>query len=97
MRVFRTPLLLGLAAVAMVLSQVPASAKEERTTSNLNFRTGPGTHYPVQAVIPAGSLVDIVSCGHEWCHLKWAGKPGYSDARWLVSHITVAVPAKSLH
>lgn len=92
MRAFRTPLLLGLAAAAMVLSQLPANAKEERTTSNLNLRTGPGKQYPVDSVIPAGALVDIVSCGHEWCHLKWGGKIGYSDARWLVAHVTVAVP-----
>ena len=96
MRVFRTPLLLGVAAVAMALSLLSANAKEERTSSNLNLRTGPGTHYPVIAVIPAGSLVDIVSCGHEWCHLIWGGKPGYSDARWLVQHVKVAVPIKQL-
>jgi uncharacterized protein YraI len=94
MRAFRTPLLLGLAAVVMVLSQVPANAKEERTTSNLNLRTGPGTHFAVAAVIPAGALVDIVSCGTDWCHLIWGGKPGYADARWLVSHVTIAVPVK---
>jgi uncharacterized protein YraI len=94
MRVFRTPLLLGLAAAAIVLSQLPASAKEERTTSNLNLRTGPSRHYPVAAVIPAGSLVNILSCGTEWCHLSWAGKLGYSDARWLVQHVTVAVPVR---
>ncbi len=94
MRNFRTALFLGATAVAMALTLAPASAGEERTTSNLNLRTGPGKHYPVHTVIPAGSLVDVVSCGSEWCHLKWGGQVGYSDARWLVSHVTVAVPIK---
>jgi uncharacterized protein YraI len=94
MRILRSTLLIGMAAVAIAASQLPASAKEERTTSNLNLRSGPGTHYPVVSVIPAGSLVNIIACGHDWCHLEWAGKLGYSDARWLVQHITVAVPVK---
>ena len=89
-----TSLLLGLATAAAFLAAGSASAGEERTTSNLNLRTGPGTNYPVHAVIPAGSLVDVVACGHEWCHLKWAGQVGYANAGWLVSHVTVAVPIK---
>jgi uncharacterized protein YraI len=96
MRIYRTPLLLGATAVAIALTMLPASAHEERTTSNLNLRTGPGKQYPVHAVIPAGSLVDVVACGHEWCHLKWGGQVGYSDARWIVSHMHVAVPIKQV-
>ena len=89
-----TSLLLGLATAAALLAAGSASAGEERTTSNLNLRTGPGTNYPVHTVIPAGSMVDVVACGHEWCHLKWAGQVGYTNAGWLVSHVTVAVPIK---
>jgi uncharacterized protein YraI len=94
MKIYRTPVLLGATAVAVAMMLLPAAAGEERTTSNLNLRTGPGKQYPVHKVIPAGSLVDVVSCGSEWCHLKWAGQVGYADARWLVSHVTVAVPIK---
>ncbi len=92
---FRTTvLLIGLAAAAGTMAVFPASAGEERTTSNLNLRTGPGMNYPVHTVIPAGSLVDVVACGHEWCHLMWGGQVGYAHAGWLVSHVTVAVPIK---
>jgi uncharacterized protein YraI len=94
MSVFRTLLSIALATAGSVLAVVSATAGEERTTSNLNLRTGPGMHYPVHVVIPAGSLVDVVSCGHEWCHLKWGGQVGYSHAGWLVSHVKVAVPIK---
>jgi uncharacterized protein YraI len=96
MRLHRTPLLLGATAVLTALTLLPAAAGEERTTSNLNLRTGPGKNYPVHTVIPAGSLVDVVSCGSEWCHVKWGGQVGYSDARWLVSHVKVAVPIKQV-
>ena|SRR6516164_1357442 len=89
-----TSLLLGLATAAAFLAAGSASAGEERTTSNLNLRTGPGVNYPVHAAIPAGSLVDVVACGHEWCHLKWGGQVGYANAGWLVAHVTVAVPIK---
>ena len=95
MNAFRTTVVLvGLATAASIVAAGSASAGEERTTSNLNLRTGPGKNYPVHAVIPAGSLVDVVACGHEWCHLKWAGQVGYANAGWLVSHVTVAVPIK---
>jgi uncharacterized protein YraI len=95
MTAFRTTsMLLGLAAAAALFATGSANASEERTTSNLNLRTGPGMNYPVQRVIPAGSLVNVVACGHEWCHLTWAGHVGYSNASWLVSHVTVAVPIK---
>jgi uncharacterized protein YraI len=95
MKTVRTTLLLvGLATAASIVVAGSASAGEERTTSNLNLRTGPGMNYPVHTVIPAGSLVEVVSCGHEWCHLKWGGQVGYSHAGWLVAHMTVAVPIK---
>jgi uncharacterized protein YraI len=94
MRVLRSGTFLGVAAIALALSQVSASAHEERTTSNLNLRTGPGMHYPVHAVIPAGAVVDVVSCGHDWCHLKWAGQVGYSNASWIVATVHQTVPIK---
>jgi uncharacterized protein YraI len=79
------------AAVGMCILPIVADAAITHTTSNLNLRTGPSTAYPVQHVIPAGSSIDIHSCGAEWCSVFWGGVHGYVAGRYLISHVTVAV------
>ena len=91
MSVSRGAAVVGL-AVAFSLTAVAAQAALTQTTHNLNLRSGPSTHYGVIVVIPAGSSVDIHSCGHEWCYMTWAGHAGYSNGHYLVTHVTHAVP-----
>ena len=89
------------AAIAMVLSLttgvfaavvLPGSAPALTTTrTDLNLRTGPGLTYPVIYVIPAGSAVNVVSCGGTWCIVTWAGQTGYSDGYYLQEALTVMV------
>jgi uncharacterized protein YraI len=45
------------------------------TTSNL--RAGPGTEYPVQAIIPGGATIDVQGCDGSWCVARYAGYEGY--------------------
>jgi uncharacterized protein YraI len=82
----------GVAAVAAILfvSQA-ADAAVTHTTANLNLRAGPGTHNRIIRTIPAGSLVDIHSCGTRWCYLSWGPHTGFSDGNFLRSHVTIAV------
>jgi uncharacterized protein YraI len=78
------------AAAATII--IPTMAPTLTTTrTNLNLRTGPGLLYPVAFVIPAGSAVNIVSCGGTWCIVTWAGQTGYSDGSYLQSAVTVIV------
>src|ERR1035438_6927257 len=70
------------AAAATII--IPTIAQTLTTTrTNLNLRTGPGLLYPVAFVIPAGSAVNVVSCGGTWCIVNWAGQTGYSDGGYL--------------
>ncbi len=76
---------------AMAFAPVAAHAAFTHTTSNLNLRAGPGTHYPVRKVIPAGAEIDVHSCGHTWCYTAWAGHQGY------VNHDVAVVVAPIVH
>ena len=89
----------GLAALgAMVMLSQAADAGVTTTTSNLNLRAGPGMHHRILVTIPAGSRVDIKSCGSRWCYLTWARHAGFSDGNFLLSHVTVRVsPLNHLH
>jgi uncharacterized protein YraI len=74
-------------ALALPLWPLSANAAVIHTTSNLNLRSGPGLHYPVRVVIPVGSWVNIGRCDRTWCHLTWKGHTGYSDTKYLRSHV----------
>jgi uncharacterized protein YraI len=78
-------------ALALSLSPVAAEAVPTVTNSNLNLRTGPGLLYPVAFVIPAGSPVNVVSCGSTWCIVTWAGQTGYADGSYLMQTVTIPV------
>ena len=89
----------GVAALATLLSvsQV-AEASLTTTTANLNLRAGPGMNHRVLITIPAGSRVDIHSCDTTWCYLTWGPHSGFSNGRYLISHVTVAVsPLSHIH
>ncbi len=81
--------------IGLTFGTVAAAQASTSTTHNLNLRTGPSMHYHVRAVIPAGSHIDIHSCGSVWCVVYWAGQQGYVDGHYLVTHVTHTVPALS--
>ena len=78
-------------ASALSLSSAEAEAAFTHTTANLNLRAGPGTHYPVKKVIPAGAAIDVHSCGHSWCYTTWVGRQGYVNHDYLMHHVVVVV------
>ena|SRR5271155_856278 len=82
---------LGCIVSAFSLMPVAAEAAFTHSTSNLNLRAGPGKHYPVKKVIPAGAEIDVHSCGHTWCYTAWAGHQGYVSHDYLIHHVTVEV------
>jgi peptidoglycan/xylan/chitin deacetylase (PgdA/CDA1 family) len=53
------------------------------TTANLNFRSGPGTTFPILAVIPKGTTVNVISESNGWAKFTYAGKTGYSSTYYL--------------
>jgi hypothetical protein len=69
------------AAVLMAASAEFANAALVRISTNTNLRQGPGTHFAVLGTAPAGTVVNVIRCGVEWCNVLWAGRPGYMIAR----------------
>jgi uncharacterized protein YraI len=85
-------LVLSLTAAASAAIIIPTVVPSLTTTrSNLNLRVGPGLNYQVAFVIPAGSAVNVVSCGGTWCIVAWAGQTGYCDGTYLMQAVTVMV------
>ncbi len=70
------------AAALMALSAPSIQAAPARLAGTVDLRQGPGSGYPVIAVIPLGSLVDIGGCQRRWCAVAWRGWTGYAPARF---------------
>jgi len=71
------------AAALMALLAGAADAAPATLGTNTNLRQGPGTTFPVIMTVPAGSVVDVIRCGVEWCNVMAGGRPGYMVARNL--------------
>lgn len=69
-------------AATPLLAQMTAS-----TTTDLNFRAGPGPQYAAEGVIPAGAAVDVAGCldGGEWCEVTYDGQTGYAYSAYLTT------------
>jgi uncharacterized protein YraI len=52
------------------------------TTTNLNLRAGPGSEFPVLAVVPRGTSLDA-ECGHQWCRVRMGTGSGYAARFYL--------------
>ena len=61
-----------------LLIPVSASAEQGFASTSVNLRAGPGTGYPVIAVIPGGARVNIVGClsNYAWCDVAWGRNRG---------------------
>jgi len=60
-------------------------ASSGTTTAALNLRTGPGTNYAVQVVIPHGASVSILEgpVNAVWWKVSYAGRTGYVHGDYL--------------
>lgn len=47
-----------------------ASPEQSYVTANVNFRSGPGTNYPVIGRLVSGDFVDVISCQRAWCRVQ---------------------------
>ncbi|SEK77814.1 SH3 domain-containing protein [Roseivivax marinus] len=84
----RKTMLLGTAVAAItatpLLAQMSAS-----TTTDLNFRAGPGPQYAAQGVIPAETAVDVAGCleNGEWCQVSYDGTTGWAYSAYLTTPV----------
>jgi len=61
-----------LAFSSSVLLAAPAMLE-----TNAKVRSGPGTQYPAQTVLPGGTTVDVMTCGGRWCAVAYGQRQGY--------------------
>lgn len=54
------------------------------TTAALNLRSGPGTTYPVIAVMPKGTEVVQLSISGNWAQVRYGTMTGYASRSYLV-------------
>src|ERR1700674_895513 len=87
---FKTTLL---AASFFGLLTGAAAADPATVVQNTPLYASPGGF--VQAVIPAGSYVDVDGCAGSWCSVNWAGQGGYVSSS-LVALADVPGPAYAM-
>mgnify|MGYP001582329639 CR=1 FL=1 len=56
------------------------------TTTNVNFRKGPGTNYAIISTISANTVVDILSTSGDWAKVKYNGQEGYIHTDYLKTY-----------
>ena len=70
-------------AAALFITAGTASAATVVATADLHMRSGPGTEYPVIAVIPQGVAVHSGNCSAGWCHVDYRGRWGWASRAYL--------------
>lgn len=59
----------------------------KKTTSSLNFRTGPGTEYPSIAVIPRGTVLEVLEISGYWNKVSYGGNTGWCSGNYMTTEL----------
>lgn len=80
----------GMAAPAAQANCVPSAT----TTVNVNFRTGPGTNFPIIRQLPANALVAVTgrNADRSWYQVVFNGEQGWVITRYLSLTCVQGVP-----
>ena len=75
---------LSLASLSLAAPAL-AHAADGYVTGNVNLRAGPAPDYPLIALIPAGTEVDVQGCteGWEWCDVIAYGNRGWVAGNYV--------------
>jgi len=75
----------GLVAAALLVGSAGSVFADPAViSSRLNLRSGPGAAFGIVAAMPAGSRIDVQSCGEEWCRVSFGRRSGFAN-RALIS------------
>ena len=74
-----------LPALTLTVIAAVAIAAPGVTTTNVNFRSGPGTNYSAIRTLPVGTTIDIGDCDDagSWCAVTVEGKKGFASGQYL--------------
>ncbi len=65
------------------------------TTTELNVRTGPGIDHPVSFTLQKGAEVEFVASINQWYKIKYIGKTGYVNSKYLNHSRNITVKRSS--
>lgn len=73
-----------LAAVFLSIPAVAYADSAAVTAGHVNFRSGPGTDFPVKACLSQGTVLDVLDTRDGvWYAVKYNGETGYISAQYL--------------
>jgi uncharacterized protein YraI len=75
-------ILLPLAALSLGMP-APGHAADGYVTGNVTLRAGPAPDYPLIALIPAGTEVDVQGCTEGW---EWCDVIAYDNRGWVAGN-----------
>jgi uncharacterized protein YraI len=68
-------------ATSFAILALAAAANASEIASPVNVRSGPGTNWPVVAVLPAGTDLQVLTCAsgwhYHWCQVQAGDVRGY--------------------
>lgn len=67
----------GAIASLIALSSSAALAAPAMLETNAKVRSGPGTRYQAQTVLPGGTAVEVMDCSGRWCAVAYGQRQGY--------------------
>ncbi|MEM7776145.1 MAG: SH3 domain-containing protein [Pseudomonadota bacterium] len=79
------PSLLAIGAACIFGATAASAAAPAVTTTDVNLRAGPSTHFPVVNVVPNGARLVTFGClaDYSWCDVRFGGVRGWLAARYL--------------
>jgi Bacterial SH3 domain len=70
----------------LIISPLISLANDYYTAkSDLKVRKGAGKEYPVSFTLPKGERVEVISQNGTWYEIKYSGKTGYVNSKYLKS------------
>jgi uncharacterized protein YraI len=74
---------LSLAAGLFLASAAAAVASPAAVTNNINLRSGPGAKFAAVGSVPAGAIVNVLSCNGAWCRVAFGDRQGFVNNTYL--------------
>ena len=84
------------AAAALMLSGSAYAQSTVTAATDLNIRSGPGSHYPVVGMIDVNGRADLRGCNGNWCQVSYRGAEGWAYGRYLSDGSQVIIAERAV-
>ena len=70
-------------SLSLFFSFFTGSAENYITKQEINVRSGPGTSFSVEGIIPADSLIDVQEINGNWATIQYNEQPAYISTKFI--------------